>query len=73
MERYILEKSEKENYFVCTDTENLIVCIFENHNFNDNQKFTTLENFNPKNFMQLAKFCREMGDWLSKNHYNKIF
>ena len=73
MQRYILQNSEKENYFVCTDTENLIVCTFENHNFNDNQRFTTLENFDPNNFMQLAKFAREMGDWLRANHYEKIF
>lgn len=70
---YILQASEKPNYWVCTDTENLIVCIFENKNFNDNQNFTTLENFNPDNFMKLAEMARLMGDWLRANHYDKLF
>ena len=72
-ERYILQPSEKPNHWVCTDTENLIVCTFENKKFNDTQKITTLGNFNPANFMNLAKYAGEMGDWLRKNHYEKIF
>ena len=34
---------------------------------------TTLENFNPNDFMKLARYMREMGDWLNENHYEKIF
>ena len=70
--RYILQPSEKLNHWVCTDTENLIVCTFENKKFNDTQKMTTLENFNPDNFMKQAKYMREMGDWLYKNHKEKL-
>ena len=72
-ERFIVQQSESPNHFVCTDTENKIVCVFENHKFNDTQKMTMLENFNPDDMMKLAKYMREMGDWLSKNHYDKIF
>jgi len=72
--RFILQKSElKPNHWVCTDTENLIICTFENKNFNDTQEFKTLEEFNPANFMQLARYAREMGDWLRENHYDIIF
>ena len=72
--RFILEESKlKANHSVCTDTQNKIICTFENHKFNETQKFVTLDDFNPNEFMKLAKFCREMGDWLSKNHYNIIF
>lgn len=74
MSRFVIAKSElKPNHWVCTDTENLIVCTFENKNFNDAQEFKTLEDFNPENFMQLARFAREMGDWLRENHYDKVF
>lgn len=74
MSRFILQKSElKPNHWVCTDTENLIICIFENKNFNDNQEFQMLENFNPENYMKLAQIAREFGDWLRANHYDKVF
>ncbi|MEI6752360.1 MAG: hypothetical protein WCK78_04260 [Paludibacter sp.] len=73
-DRFLLQKSElKQNHWVCTDRENLIVCTFENHKFNETQKFDVLENFNSDNFMQLARIMREFGDWLSENHYDKVF
>ena len=72
--RFIIQHSElKPEYWVCTDTENLIICTFENKNFNDNQEFKELENFDPANYMQLAKIVREMSDWLRENHYDKVF
>jgi hypothetical protein len=71
--RFIIQKSEKPGYWVCTDTDNKIVCVFEQGNYNDNQEFTTLEDFNPADFMQMARFAREMGDWLRENHYDKLF
>ena len=72
--RFIIEKSKlKENHYVCTDTVKKIVCTFENHKFNESQHFVTLDEFNPSEFQELARFCREMGDWLRENHYNIIF
>lgn len=71
--RFLLQKSEKPNYWVCTDTENLIVCVFKNKNFNGDQNFTLLEDFDPEKYMLLAQLAREMGDWLKENHYEKIF
>lgn len=74
MDRFILRQSEfKPGFWVCTDTVNLINCTFEDHNFNDNQDFQLLNNFDPSKYMDLAKFSREMGDWLRANHYDKIF
>ena len=72
-ERYLVQPSERLGYWVCTDTENLIVCTFGDKRFKDDQAFTTLENFDPENYMLLAKLAREMGDWLRENHYNKLF
>jgi len=72
-QRYIVQASEKPGYWVCTDTENKIVCVFENKRFNGSQHFTQLEDFDPKNFMKLARYIRELSDWLSQNHYSKLF
>lgn len=73
MNRFILQPSKNSGYWVCTDTLNLIVCTFADKNYNDDQKFTTLEDFDPANFMQLARYAKEMGDWLREHHYEKIF
>ncbi len=74
MERFILQPSElKPGAWVCTDTENMIVCTFENHKFNDTQKMNMLEDFNPDNYMKLARIMRELGDWLNENHPEKVF
>ena len=74
MGRFLLQESQmKENHFVCTDTEHLIVCVFEKHRFNETQEVTTLENFDTKDFMKLATYLREMGEWLRKNHAEKLF
>jgi hypothetical protein len=73
-DRFIVQKSElKPNHWVCTDRENLIVCTFENHKFNETQKFDILESFDPNNYMQMARIMREFGDYLSEFHYKKVF
>ena len=71
--QYILQQSEKPNHWVCTDTENGIVCIFENHKFNDTQSMMPLDDFPKEKYFQLAAIMGEMGDWLRKNHYDKMF
>lgn len=72
MPRYILQPSKKENHFICTDTENKIICVFENKKFNSTRKMTMLEDFNPDNFMKFARYMREMGDWLMQHHKEKL-
>ena len=73
MERFILQLSEKENYLVCTDTVNGIVCTFEKHNYNENQQFVILEKREVPDVSKLAKIANEMADWLRSNHYDKVF
>lgn len=74
MNRFILQKSEKKsNAYVCTDTDNSIVCLFDEHRFNDTQKFTFLEDVEQPNPLTIARILREMADWLRENHYDKIF
>ncbi|GHT09172.1 hypothetical protein FACS189432_09080 [Bacteroidia bacterium] len=71
-ERFIIKKSEcKPDSWVCTDVENGIVCIFENHRFNETQEFTILEDIRNPDANKLAKSVNEMAGWLRENHYKK--
>ena len=74
--RFKLEpSSEKEGWWVLTDTENLVVIRFEQHKFNETQQVTLL---NEADFMSLpgspatriATVMREMGDWIARHHYS---
>ena len=75
MSRYKLEPSQlKEGWWVCTDTENLLVCTFQEGKFNNTQKFTNLEGEDEKfqsmdEVMAHLRVMREMSDWLAINHY----
>lgn len=71
--RYLLQPSDSAGLWVCTDTENLVVCVFKNKDFNESQTITLLEDFNPANVTELATILREMADWLRANHYNTLF
>ena len=78
MSRYKLEPSQlKEGWWVCTDTENLLVCTFQEGKFNETQKFTDLENENDNyksmnDVMAYLRVMREMSDWLAINHYKIV-
>lgn len=76
MARFKLEPStEKEGWWVLTDTENLVVLRFEQHKFNETQTVSVL---NEEDFMSLpgspavrmATVMREMGDWMFRCHYS---
>ena len=71
--RFIIQKSQTQpNGWVCTDTENGIVCMFENGSFNDTQQFTILEDVECPDANALARAANEMGEWLRENHYEKV-
>lgn len=73
MERYILQKSEKKEWWVCTDTEFGIVLRWREHHLNDEQEATVLDDEPKHSAQEYARAAREMGDWLKRNHYNLIF
>jgi len=69
--RFLIQISElKPNHWVCTDTDNILICIFENGKFNETQDFTLLEDAKP-DASNLAKAANEMAEWLRANHYKK--
>jgi hypothetical protein len=72
MKRFVVQEGTQENYYVVTDQTNGIVIVFEKGDFNGTQKVTELKNIDPNDFMLLARHLREVGDWLVKNHSDKI-
>lgn len=72
MKRFIIQESEKLNHFVVTDQTNKLVVIFEKGKFNETSKVTELEELNATDFMKTAKQLREVGEWLYKNHKDKV-
>ena len=59
--------------WVCTDTENGIVCRFEAHRFNETSNMTFLEDVEQPDALKIARLMRDMGDWLSENHNDILF
>lgn len=75
MNRFKLEKSQDlPNWWILTDTENLIVCKFEEHKFNETQRVSVLEDSkftsdaNCAN--KLAHIMAEMGDYMFSHWYS---
>lgn len=71
--RFIVQKGDNANSWVCTDQINKIVCVFQQGQFNETQIFTMLDEFDASNYMTLARITREMADYLLENHYEKLF
>lgn len=73
--RFKLEKSQDlPGWWVLTDIENLIVCKFEEHRFNETQKATILEDSifinDPNCANKLASTIAEMGDYMFTHWYS---
>lgn len=77
-ERFKLEPSQiNEGWWICTDTENLLVCQFEQGKFNETQKFTDINGNDEKlasmnDVMAHVRIMCEMSDWLAINHYKIV-
>ena len=73
MSKYIIQKSNTHpNGWVLTDTENGIVVIFDDGNFNDTQKVTPFDDVNHTP-AELARIMRELGEWAVRHHGSKCF
>lgn len=66
--RFLLQRSEHLGKWVCTDVVNKFVVIFEEGEYNETSKITPLEDFNPDDYMKIAQWMRETGEWLMENH-----
>lgn len=75
MGRFKLEKSkEKEGWWVLTDTENLVVIKFKEHEFNESQKVSFLDDdklvIERLGAQGMARVLREMGDYMFRCWYS---
>lgn len=75
MRRFILEKSQDlPGWWVLTDTENLVVLKFKEHEFNESQQVTFIDE--DKSFIEklgeqgIAEVLREMGDYMFTHWYS---
>ena len=65
-DRFILKEGKNPHTYALTDTDNKIVCLFDEGKFNETQKFSILEDsIIPIN--RIATILREMSDWLLNN------
>ncbi len=75
MNRFRLEKStEQPGWWVLTDTENLVVIRFQEHQFNDTQKVIVLDEsslLKDSDYAnKLANIMSEMGDYMFTHWYS---
>ena len=75
MRRFILEKSQGlPGWWVLTDTENLVVLKFKEHEFNESQQVTFIDE--DKSVIEklgaqgIAEVLREMGDYMFTHWYS---
>ena len=69
MERVLLQKSTTTaDGYVVTDTVNNIMLTFKEHQFNETQHATFLNDEVNADAVQLARIMREIGQWLYENH-----
>lgn len=70
--KYVIKESETPGWWVVTDTDNLVVVRFKEHEFNETQKVTVLKEstITP---MALPRIMREIGDWIAAHHMDKVF
>lgn len=72
--RFKLEKSQDPGWWVLTDTENLIVCKFKEHEFNESQRISILKDsmFVDRTDCagKLAHIMMEIGDYMFSHWYS---
>lgn len=71
-DRFLLQPSKEEGWYVLTDTELLITLRFRAGDFNGSQKVTHLDDSRINNPMDIATSLRLMGDWIQKYHRELI-
>lgn len=75
MKRFILEKSQDlPGWWVLTDTKNLVVLKFKEHEFNESQQATFIDDdqsvLEKLGTQGIARILREMGDYMFTHWYS---
>lgn len=71
-ERFKIQESSKPGWWIATHKEAGLCIEFRNRKFNETQRIVPLEDQDPDDFMNIAKNMRELTDWLSINHRDKV-
>lgn len=71
-ERFVLQPSKEEGWYVLTDTELLITLRFRAGDYNGSQKITMLDNHRIANPMDVTTSLRLMGDYMQMYHRELI-
>lgn len=71
-ERFKLQEHTKPGWWLVTDKQYKVCIEFRNGKFNETQRVVPLEDFNPDDFMLMSRIMREIGDWLSVEHREKV-
>lgn len=71
-DRFVLQPSKEEGWYVLTDTQLLITLRFRAGDFNGSQKITMLDNHRIANPMDVPTSLRLMGDYMQKYHRELI-
>lgn len=75
MKRFRLEKSQDQpGWWVLTDAENLVVLKFKEHEFNESQQVTFIDDdqsvIEKLGAQRIAQILREMGDYMFTHWYS---
>jgi len=73
MERYTIQKSHSKDGWICTDTQNKLICYFENGKFNDIKKLAFQHGVDRPDASTAERIYQGMYDWLKENHHDKVF
>lgn len=71
-DRFLLQPSKEDGWYVLTDTQLLITLRFRAGDFNGSQKVTHLDDSRITNPLDIATSLRLMGDWIQKYHRELI-
>ena len=71
--RFVMQQSKKQqDGWVVTDVDYNVVLTFTEHRFEETKRIVFLED-TPADYLTTARIMREIGDWLSENHKDKLF
>lgn len=69
MSRFKLDEPQ-EGLYIVEDTDTGLLCMFEKGKFNETQEFGNIPTRSP---ILTPTYMRELGDWLTENHRDKLF
>ena len=67
-----IQESQKPGWWIATHKDVNLCIEFRQGKFNETQRIVPMEDFKADDFMNAARYIRELGDWLAVNHRDKM-